>query len=374
LLRFAIRALAAAACAYQLAAIVASVRQQRRMRRAAPAPLGSVSVLKPVRGAEYGFERAVRSNAAQDHPQFEVLFGVRAGDDAARAAIDRVAREFPEGRIREIAVSGSRPNQKVAALIELARAAKGEYLVVSDADIAVPGDYLRRIIAPLADSNIGLVTCVYRARARAWPARVEALGVATDFAPGAMVAPLVGVDEFGLGATLAFRARDLERIGGFEAIADYLADDYQLGRRLHELGLRCVLSEVVVETALASESWSAMWRHQLRWARTIRFSRPGGYAGLPLSNATLWAVAAAAMRDWPVAAALMTVRLAMAAAAGWGVLRSGDAIRLLWLAPARDLFGAAVWFAGLFGRTVEWGGVRLELGREGRIARISREA
>ena len=324
-----------------------------------------------MRTAEPGFEHAVRSNAAQDHPDFEVLFAVRSDAGDVREIIDRVAKDFPEGRLRTIPTTSIRPNRKVGALIDLARAASGEYLVVSDADIAAQPDYLRRVVAPLADPRVGLVTCIYRARGASLPGRFEALGVATEFAPGAMVAPLVGIDEFGLGATLAFRVRDLERIGGFESIADHLADDYQLGRRIHELGLKCVLSEVVVETVLASDSWTAMWRHQVRWARTIRLSRPGGYAGMPISNATVWALLAAAAGDWPIAAVLMTLRLVMAATAGWGVLRSPEAVRLLWLVPARDVFGAAVWCAGLFGNTVEWGGSRLQLSGDGRILSAS---
>ena len=138
------------------------------------------------------------------------------------------------------------------------------------------------VTAPLADPEIGLVTCLYRAEAHDWPSRFEALAIATDFAPSTLVAPLFGVSEFGLGSTLAFRRADLDAIGGFAAIADYLADDYQLGRKLHQLGLRkYILSHVVVSTRL----WRPVrgvrrWRHQLRWARTIRLSRGGGYAGL----------------------------------------------------------------------------------------------
>ena len=173
--------------------------------------------------------------------------------------------------------------------------------MISDGDIRVPVGYLERVTAPLADPRVGLVTCAYSARAETWPARFEALGVATDFGPSTMVAPFVGIDEFGLGSTLVVRARDLERIGGFAALSDYLADDYQLGRRIHALGLRCVLSDVMVETHLPGDSWGEVWRHQVRWARTIRVSRAGGYAGLPIANATVWALLAAVTGRWPIA-------------------------------------------------------------------------
>lgn len=325
-----------------------------------------VSVLKPVRGAEPGFEQAARANASQQYFDFELLFGVREGDPA-ESIIERVSKEFPAGRVALVRVTTKRPNRKVGSLIDLERQAKGDILVVADADIAPPPLYLQRVAGLLADSSVGLVTCIYRARATSLPGRFEALGVSTDFAPGAMVAPFAGVDEFALGATVALRRSDLERIGGFESVAGYLADDYQLGRRIHQLGLRCVLSDMVVETSIGSESWQVVWRHQLRWARTIRLSRPGGYAGLPIANATLWALFAALAGDWVAAAGLLALRLIMALVAGWMIVRDPSVPQLLWLVPLRDLFGAVVWVAGLFGRTVEWGGSTLRLSRDGKI-------
>ena len=213
---------------------------------------------------------------------------------------------------------------------------------------------------------MGLVTCLYRPVGDTFAARFEGLGVATDFAPSALVARLVGVDEFAMGSTLAFRRVDLDRIGGFAAVADYLADDYQLGHRIHALGLKCVLSDVVVETHLGG-GWRQVWAHQVRWARTIRVSRFGGYLGLPVTNATLWAVVCALFGRFDLAAALLGLRLVMAFAAGWRVLRSRDVLFLWWLVPVRDLFGFAVWVAGLFGNSVMWRGQRLVLDREGRI-------
>jgi len=218
----------------------------------------------------------------------------------------------------------------------------------------------------LSDPQVGLVTCLYRAQGDTPAARFEALGVSTEFAPSTLVARLVGVDEFALGSTLAFRRADLERIGGFEAIADYLADDYQLGHRLHALGLKCVLSELVVETRLGG-NWGDVWRHQIRWARTIRVSKFFGYVGLPVTYATLWAVVAAAAGRWEIAGALLALRMIMAISSGWFVLRSRDVLKLWFLIPIRDLFGVAVWCVALFGNTVVWRGRRLRLDREGRI-------
>ena len=348
--------IAAIAAAYQILAILACVF---RGRVAAAKGVGPVSVLKPVRGLDAGFREAIRSHTVLQG-EYEFLCGVSQPNDPGL----RVLREFY--RVRVVESDTHAPNGKVGVLIDLAVAAKHPILVVNDADIRVEPDYLTRVTAPLADPGVGLVTCLYRPLGDTFAARFEGLGVATDFAPSALVARLVGVDEFAMGSTLAFRRADLERIGGFVAVADYLADDYQLGHRIHALGLKCVLSDVVVETHLGG-GWRQVWAHQVRWARTIRVSRFGGYLGLPITNATLWAVVCALLGRFDLAAGLLGLRLVMAFAAGWGVLRSRDVLVLWWLTPARDLFGFAVWVAGLFGNSVVWRGRRLELDREGRI-------
>jgi ceramide glucosyltransferase len=326
-----------------------------------------VSVLKPIRGLDDGFYSAIRSQAAQDHPNFEILFGIADPADPARAEIERLIAEFPTVSIRLLTCSTPAPNAKVGTLIELAAAARHSLLVVNDSDITVQPDYLRSVTAPLADATIGLVTCLYRAEARDWPGRFEALGIATDFAPSTLVAPLFGVSEFGLGSTLAFRREDLDKIGGFASVADYIADDYQLGARIHQLGRKNLISQVVVSTRLSTGSWSSAFKHQLRWARTIRLSRFSGYLGLPATFATLWALDAAIFGHWIGALALLTVRLAAALTGGWFVLRSQDALRYFWLVPFRDLWGVAVWVTALFGHSVEWRGKRLRLDNQGRI-------
>ncbi len=366
-------AVLAAAClaagAYQLVALFAVLRH--RFSAEAPLPPRSlpVSVLKPVRGAAAGFYDAIRSHARQEFPAgFEILFGVSRADDPAVAQVDRLRREFPSVRIRVVVATRGAPNAKVGVLISLAAEARHPVLVVNDGDILVPPGYLSRIAAPLDDPRTGLVTCLYRAEAASFPGRFEALGIATDFAPSTLVAPLVGVSEFGLGSTLAFRRADLDSIGGFASIAPYLADDYQLGARIHRLGRKNRISKTVVATNLQSPSWTAVWKHQLRWARTIRVSRGAGYAGLPVTCASLWALLAALHGDVQTASALLALRFAVAFASGWFLLRSPDVLRYFWLSPARDLYGLAVWAVGLFGNHVEWGGERLALDADGRIA------
>jgi ceramide glucosyltransferase len=359
-------ALAFVAGAYQLLAIAACLRFRRSASAIDPAPgenAGGISILKPVHGLDPALRGAIEShlNLLPAAPGAELLCGVRSLDDPAVPLL----RKYPG--VRVIECSTQTANAKVGVLIDLAHAARGSILVVNDADIRVEAGYLERVTAPLGDPRVGLVTCLYRPEGTTFAARFEGLGVSTDFAPSAMVARLVGVDEFAMGSTLAFRRADLEKIGGFEAIADYLADDYQLGHRIHALGLKCELSGFVVSTHLGG-GWRDVWTHQVRWARTIRVSKFSGYAGLPATFATLWALLAAGAGAWRIAVALIAVRMLMATVSGWFTLRSRDVLVLWLLIPARDLFGAAVWLAGLFGKSVTWRGRQLKLDREGRIS------
>ena len=361
--------IAIAAC-YQLLALLAALvhKAHGTGRGAGPRPaISGISILKPVYGRDAGFYEAIRSHAVQQYLEFEILFGVHSPGDPASADVRRLIAEFPALPIRLIVCSTKTPNPKAGILADLSRVARYPLLIVNDSDITVPAGYLHDVTAPLSEPSVGLVTCLYRAEAHDWPSRFEALAVATDFAPSTLVAPWFGVSEFGLGSTLAFRKADLERIGGFPAIADYLADDYQLGRKLHSLGLRNLISQVVVSTRLSAGSWRSAWKHQLRWARTIRWSRGGGYAGLPVTFATLWALAAAVSGHWPAALGLLAIRITMALACGGFVLKSADVLKYFYLIPVRDLVGVVVWAAGLFGNTVEWRGRRLRLDRNGKI-------
>jgi ceramide glucosyltransferase len=355
-----------AAVVYQLLAILACLYQMRRREAFGP-ETPHVSILKPIFGADEAFYDAIRSHALIDAPKYEILFGVHSLDDTGVPHVRRLQQEFPDAEIRLIDSRTATPNAKVGTLIDLAREAKYPVLLVNDSDIKVPSDYLRRVASPLADSRIGLVTCLYRASASSLPASMEALSIATDFAPSALVAPLTGVKEFGLGSTLCFRAEDLRRIGGFESVASFIADDYQLGKRISRAGYAVYLSTLPVETHLGAGSWRDVWNHQVRWARTIRVSRFAGYLGLPITMATLWAIIAAAAGWYWISAALLVLRLSTGLLAGIGVLHDPLTARLWWLIPFRDLLGAAVWAAGLFGNTVLWRGRRLRLRADGTL-------
>jgi ceramide glucosyltransferase len=328
--------------------------------------LAPVSILKPVHGRDPRFYEAIRSYATEDYPEFEILFGVGDPLDPALEDIARLQREFPSVPIQSLVISTTAPNAKTGILAELAKRARYPLLLVSDSDIRVDPGYLRAVTVPLADPEIGLVTCLYRARAESWASRFEALGIATEFAPSVMVARLLGQAEFALGSTMAFRAQELRAIGGFEAIREYIADDYQLGRRIHALGYRIEFAPVVVETDLGGESWARTWHHQVRWARTIRSSRLGGYFGYAVTHATIWALVACAAGHWQTGVAAVGLRMVAGAMSG-AALQDRRVARDLWLIPLRDLFGFAVWLAGAFGNTVYWRDRKLRLGPDGKI-------
>ncbi len=365
-MRFLLAVPALCAAGYWLLALVAICLRLRRKPYTTAASMPPVSILKPIHGCDPGLLDAIRSHATQDYPQFEILFGFNDPGDPAMTDVQRLAREWPE-RIRVVEAPNTAPNGKVGVLARLAAEARYPLFLVNDSDITVEPDYLRRIVAGLDNPRVGMVTCLYRAQSVHWPGRVEALGIATDFAPSVLVSRLLGLTRFALGASMLFRRRELERIGGFQALAGHIADDYELGLRIANLGYQVALSEVVVETALEGHSWRAVWRHQVRWARTIRRSQPAGYVGTVITQATLWSLVAATA-GYPVAAwAALGLRLA-AGLAVTIVLRDFPALSIAPLMPLRDLFGSAIWAAGLAGDIVDWRGQRMRLTRDGRIA------
>ena len=351
--------------AYQFFALIACIAHLRRKERASSSR-PPVSILKPVYGADDHFWSAIVSHAHLQYPVFEILFAVRDRSDTALPFIERLQREFPQVEIRIVWTTTQAPNAKAGALADLARAARYDVLVANDSDIVVEPNYLDVVTAPLEDARTGLVTCLYRAGASNLPTEWEALGIATDFAPSALVAPLVGVNEFGMGSTLALRRAELDACGGFEAVGPYIADDYQVGKNISAMGKRVHLSRMAVETHLGAGTWKSVWEHQSRWARTIRVSR-SGYFGLPITNGSLWAFVALVVGAWWWALALIALRLTVGLTCGVGVLYDPITARLWWLMPLRDLWGFAIWVRGALPGTVIWRGKRLTLDREGRI-------
>jgi len=343
-----------------------------------PVRLPPVSLLKPLKGTDPDIYESFRSHCLQDYPEYEIIFGVSDPDDPAVASVQQLQREFPDHAIR-LVVSPNKlgANVKVSNLEQMLSAARYQHLLVNDSDIRVERDYLRRVIAPLADERVGMVTCLYRGvAASTLGSQLESLGISTDFCAGVLVArQLEGGLRFGLGSTLAFRRADLERIGGFKSIVDFLADDYELGRRVFGLGLQVVLSDVVVETHLEAYDLPGFFAHQVRWARGVRDSRAGGYIGLLSTYGLMWAplaviAARAAPWSWAVFGVTALPSLAVALVVGKSVLQDSHLLEHLWLLPIRDLVAVVVWIASFAGHTVTWRGDRFEL-KNGRLTRIA---
>jgi ceramide glucosyltransferase len=338
----------------------------------------AVSILKPLRGTDPEMYESFRSHCLQDHPEYEIIFGVSDASDPAIQLVQQLKEEFPQRPIR-LMVCPERlgSNTKVSNLTQMARQARHEYIIVNDSDIRVEPDYLRRVLAPLTDPEVGLVTCLYRGIANATlGSRLESLGISTDFAAGVLVAQTVenGV-RFGLGSTLAFRRRDLQAIGGFEALVEYLADDYQMGRRIAALGLKVKLSDVVVDTFLPRYTLRGFFDHQLRWARTVRDSRFWGYVGLGLTFGLPWALLAlifslGAAWAWALLACTAVMRFAVAIVFGKYVLKDRQAMRSLALIPVRDLVAMLVWIVSFAGHRIVWRGDHFSL-QNGKLKRIS---
>jgi ceramide glucosyltransferase len=357
--------------------LLSFLTENRRKHNQDKTPLPPVSILKPLKGVDPEIWESFCSHCEQQYPEFELIFGVSDPSDPACEVVLKLQTKYPARAIKLIVckrVLGT--NIKVSNLAQMLPEARHEILLVNDSDIRVAPDYLQQVVAPLANTQIGLVTCLYRgAPARTVGSRLEALGISTDFVPGVLSARFLEKGLlFGLGSTLVFRRHDLASIGGFEAFLDYLADDYELGRRIAASGKRVELSAATVTTFLPAYTLGQFWRHQLRWSRTIRDARPGGYLGLILTFGLPWSLAtliAAHGAAW--ASALFAITLGARLLVGLGtaitVLHDRPALQDTFLLPVRDLIAPLVWAAGLLGNRIHWRGDDFYL-KAGRLSKI----
>lgn len=348
-----------AACAYLLLAIVAALRF-----RATPEPPADftppVSILKPLHGLDRDLYDLLAGFCRQDYPKYELLFAVADAADPAAEVVRRLERDFPSLTIR-LVVADRRlgTNRKVDSLDKMFREMRYEYLAISDSDMRVTPDYLRRIMAPFRDPKVGLVTCFYRGEPGGTLASVfEAIGITGEFHPSAMVARMIEGVRFAFGSTMATRKEVVEKIGGFGAIAD-LSDDYEMGARVAALGHEVVISKYVVNTVLPADSWRTMTQRQFRWICCTAASRPAGHAGLIFTNGAPWALGALALAPqsagvWGLAATWLILRLA--AAFSGGVLALNDSVlkRYWFFVPLRDLLSFGMWLTSFFYKRTTW--------------------
>lgn len=379
-------AVTAASTAYAILAAAVTVRRRMRSRESVEQPgrgirpestnpsVPGVTVLKPLCGTEPELYECLRSFCDQVYPRLQVVFGVHHPQDPAVPVVRRLQREFP-GLDLDLAIDSTEHGSslKVSNLINMMRLARHDLLCLSDSDVSVPRDYVQRVVAPLADARIGLVTCSYRGIARGglWSQLLAAF-VNGWFMPTVFVGAALGAQAFVSGVTIALRRDALEAIGGFEAIRDQLADDYRLGELTRLAGLRTFLSEVVVDTYLHETSARQLVRHELRWLRTIRAVRPGGYAGLFFTFGWPVALIGCLLAD---AARPALVMLAASAAARlllhFEVRRTGTAVSQLWVLPISDSLAFALWCWGFVSRRVHWRHTRYTVARDGTVQPIS---
>ena len=342
-----------------------------------------VSILKPLKGVDARMYAGLSSHCIQEYAgRYEIVFGVTTLNDPAVMEIERLRAEFPAADIQLIEcpeVLGS--SGKVSNLVQMLRKAQYEHVVINDSDIEVSSQYLKNVMRSFGETNVGLVTAPYiGATAERGPAltiwaKLEALGISTDFMAGVLTArALEGGIRYGLGSTLATTKSAIAKIGGFEAIADCLADDYELGKRISLAGYRVELCGEVVKTTVPAYTLAGFWNHQVRWARTVRDARRWGYLGLGVTYCLPWALltmVASGFDLWSFTlfSLVLLARVAVALAVGVGVLRDGQVLRDLWLLPLRDCLGLLIWAWSFAGDTVVWRGEAFRL-KNGRLARI----
>jgi len=352
-------------------------RAGKKKAETAVEELPPVSVMKPVKGADYDTYENLKSFVMQDYPRYQVVFGVADEGDPAVGLIKRLIAENP-GKDLSLTI-GSMPvgaNHKICNLDNMYKNVYYSIVIIADSDMRVGPDYLREVVRGFDGPDVGLVTCPYRG---AYPedigATFEALTIDTDFMPSVAVAERLEGLSFAMGATMAVRREALEKIGGFGALADYLADDYKLGNLVMKAGYSLRLSGYVVDSVGRRETIGSYLSHQLRWGRTYRACRPKGYFLSVLTKGTAFSVffllaTGFSQAGWALFTANLLVRYAQAYYMEAVYIKGPGVLRLLWLLPVKDLLGFAVWLLSFTGSTVRWKDVRFRVDKEGRMVEV----
>ena len=366
-------ALVAGSLVYCVLTVIAAVRY-KRVRPPAVRDWPPISILKPLSGVDEGLEENLASFFEQQYPCFEILFAVRQPSDPAVAVVEGLRTRYPAVPARLI-VTGEPPypSSKVYSLDRMLEGARHDLIVMADSDVRVTPGMLAVIAAEFQDDKLGLATCPYRAvPGRSFWSTLEAVGLNTEFVGGVLVARMLDGMKFALGPTIAARRATLAGIGGFDAVKDYHAEDFVMGKLAAERGYGVILSSYAIEHRIGAQGFAANLRHRLRWNRSTRRSRPWGYLGQVFTNPLPLALALWVVRPewWPVAAAAAVFR----GAAGWataGLVLRDPLTRRLWaLVPLQDAASFLVWICGFFGKTVLWRGRKYYLRRDGRFELI----
>jgi len=342
-----------------------------RARTPADAGFPAVSVLKPVHGLEAQLRENIESFFRQDYPSFEILLAADEEDDAALQVVREVSARYPQVPCR-ILVTGKPPwpNPPAYCFYRMSEVAVHGILVTSDSDVEVAPDYLREVVTPMLDSKVGMVTCVYRGKnAAGFWSGLTAIGMSVEMTAGVLVANLLEGMKFGLGPTIAVKKEAVEKIGGYEVLGEYFANDFMIGNLIDKAGYQVVLSHHVIDHVVNQKTLGKVWENQLRWAKSTRYSRPWGHLGSGLIFAIpyglLGLLAGLALGQPVLGGTFLTVailnRVIESWLIGWGVVRDPVALKQFWMYPLRDLLGFAVWVASYTGASSVWRDSKYEL-------------
>jgi ceramide glucosyltransferase len=343
--------------------------------RVVDAFLPPVSVLKPVAGLEEGYRENFVSFCNQNYPEYEIVFALSDPSDPVISLLEELKREFPDNKVRWVVAENNRgPNYKVGNLIRAFREARHDVLLFNDSDMRVGPDYLSKVVTSFLPEEVGLVTCLYRStHIGNLPAALHALTVQTGFVPSVAVAQKVEDLSYAFGATICTSREVLSRCGGLEPLLEYLADDYQMGNRVHSKGYSVVLSPLMLDDICGRRSFGGYFHHQLRWAVTQRVCRPGGYFASLITHATflglvLLAVEGFSPFGWTLFLFICAFRILGSAWLNRRIFHNREIDRYLYLVPLNDLLNTGIWFLSLFHRTVRWKSRRFRVLAGGRMA------
>jgi ceramide glucosyltransferase len=335
-----------------------------------------VTILKPICGPEKNQRQTLRSACLIDYPKYQVVFSVQSQNDPAIPLLKELEQEFGSTKV-SVAMEDRQagPNGKINNLLGALPHARYDILVISDSDVYLRTDYLKTIVSPLADPDIGCVCTLYRAtRAGRWFEKMELLTLNADFVPSVIFAYMTGTSKFCLGSSVAFRRSSLREMGGLESLADYLAEDYEMGRRLWVSGKRTVLVPYFVDIVIDLKDTLQWWDHQVCWDQKTRAARPVGFFATIVTRSVPFALLFAALRlgdglGLATLAGALGLRIVTAAGIMRWALRDREGLKSLGLLPLRDIAALASWFLAFTRKTVTWRASRMSLKRDGRLAK-----
>ena len=368
---------------YYLLSLYCVIGYFRGIRKASEAKVSFMppaSILKPVRGLDHEAYENFASFCRLDYPEYEILFAVSDSDDKVCAIIEKLNADFPSCSIRIVTkIPRVGTNDKVNKLCQLVQKAKYDFIVMSDSDVRVEPDYLKEVIAPFANPEVGAVTAFYKSlSAGNLMSNLDALGMYMDSVPAALVAKNIeGKMRFAFGWTMATSKKCLAQIGGWEGMANYHSDDFELGKRIAERGYRVELMKKPVSMVFPKERLSQHFHRELRWSIGLRSVRPLGYWGLAFTHGLPWALMAAAaalsIGSLSIGVSYLAVYLILRIALTWTTGRWGigdrQLARILWLVPVRDAISFIIWITGFFSDKICWRGMNYHV-RHGELIPI----